>query len=124
MIPYFRSPTLVSQVARPYHFDIDENGQGSDYVGLPKPSLNTWLFSDFGLRLFLTLPTALTLFDMGFFEPSILGGMTAPSHNFVVIVPMIMKYSTNMKLDVFYTVVAQKFVASLLLRNYDVMTYF
>ena len=44
----------------------------------------------------------LTLFDMGFFEPSVMGGtMRAPHHNFVVIVPMIMKFGTDVKLDVF-----------------------
>ena len=47
----------------------------------------------------------LTLFDMGFFEPSVIGGMTAPHHNFVVIAPMIMKFSTVIKLDIFYTMV-------------------
>ena len=44
---------------------------------------------------------------MGFFEPS------APNHNFVVIAPMIMKFGTGMKLDVFQTVVIKKFVTSL-----------
>ena len=41
------------------------------------------------------------------------------SHNFVVIGPMIMKFGTCIKLDVFYT---KTFVTSLLLRNYDVIT--
>ena len=45
-----------------------------------------------------------------------------PNHNFVVIIPMIMKLSTGMKLDVSYTVVTKKFVTSLQLRNYDVIT--
>ena len=61
---------------------------------------------------------------MGFFEPSVIGGggggIRAPHHNFVVIAPMIMKFSTGIKLDVFYTMV-KKFVMSLLLRNYDVI---
>ena len=48
--------------------------------------------------------------------------MRAPHHNFVVIVPMIMKSGTGIKLDVFYTMVAKKFVTSLLLRHYDVIT--
>ena len=48
--------------------------------------------------------------------------MRAPHHNFVVIASMIMKFGTGIKLDVFYTVVAKKFVTSLLLRNYDVIT--
>ena len=42
--------------------------------------------------------------------------------NFVVIAPMITKFATCMKLDVFYTMVTKRFVTSLLLRNYDVMT--
>ena len=46
----------------------------------------------------------------------------SPFHNFVVIASMIMKFGTGIKLDVFYTVVTKKFVTSLLLRNYDVIT--
>ena len=49
------------------------------------------------------------------------GGMRTPNHNFVVIVPMLMKFGTGIKLDVFYTMVTKKFVTSLLLRNYDVI---
>ena len=48
--------------------------------------------------------------------------MRGPHHNFVVIAPMIMKFDTVIKLDVFYTMVAKPFVTSLLLRNYDVIT--
>ena len=59
---------------------------------------------------------------MGFFEPSVMGGNEGPHHNFVVITPMIMKFGTSFKLDVFYTMVTEKFVMSLLLRNYDVIT--
>ena len=70
--------------------------------------------------------TTLTLFDMGFFEPSVIrgggGGHEGPNHNFVVIAPMIMKFGTGIKLDVFYTMVTKQFVTSLLLRNYDVIT--
>ena len=46
---------------------------------------------------------------MGFFEPSVMGegGLRAPHHNFVVIAPMIMKFGTGVKLDVFYTMVAK-----------------
>ena len=33
--------------------------------------------------------------------------MRAPHHNFVVIAPMIMKFGTGVKLDVFYTMVAK-----------------
>ena len=43
-------------------------------------------------------------------------------HNFVGIVSMIIKFGTDIKLDVFYTMITQKFVTSLLLRNYDVIT--
>ena len=50
-------------------------------------------------------------FDMGFVEPSVMGGgvgaMRAPHHNFVVISPMIMKFGTGVKLDVFYTMVTK-----------------
>ena len=45
----------------------------------------------------------------------------APYHNVAVIAPMIMKFDTGIKLDVFYKMV-KKFVTSLLLRNYDVIT--
>ena len=54
---------------------------------------------------------------MGSFEPSVLG-----DHIFVVIDPMIVKFGTGIKLDVFYTLVTKKNVTSLLLRNYDVIT--
>ena len=47
------------------------------------------------------------------------GGMRA-HHNFVVIAPMIMKFGTGIKLDVFYTMVT-KIVTTLLLRHYDVI---
>ena len=69
------------------------------------------------------ITTILTVFDMGFFELSVMGGgHEGPHHNFVVIVPMIMKFGTGIKLDVFYTMVTNKFVTSLLLRHYDVIT--
>ena len=45
------------------------------------------------------------------------GGHEGPHHNFVVIAPMIMKFGTGVKLDVFYTMVTNKFVTSLLLRQ-------
>ena len=58
------------------------------------------------------------MFNPGlFFEPSVI-----THHNFVVIAPMIMKFGTGIKLDVFYTKVTKKFVTSLLLRNHDVIT--
>ena len=47
--------------------------------------------------------------------------MRVPHYNFVIAL-MIMKFGTGIKLDVFYTVVTKKFVTSLLLRNYDVIT--
>ena len=50
------------------------------------------------------------------------GGMRVPHHNSAVIPPMIMKFGTGIKLDVFYTMVTKKFVTSQLLRNYEVMT--
>ena len=50
------------------------------------------------------------------------GGHESPHHNFVVIAPMIMKFGTGVKLDVFYTMVAKKLVTSLLLRHYHVIT--
>ena len=43
-------------------------------------------------------------------------------HNFVVIATMIMKVGTGVKLNVFYTMVTKKFVTTLLLRHYDVVT--
>ena len=64
----------------------------------------------------------LTLFDKVFFEPSVMGGMRAPHHNFVVVALMIMKFGTGVKLDVFYTMVTKTFVRPLLLRHYDVIT--
>ena len=48
--------------------------------------------------------------------------MRVPHHNFVVIAPMIIKFDTGIQFDVFYTIVIKKFVTSLLLRNYDVIT--
>ena len=48
--------------------------------------------------------------------------MRAPHHNFVVIAPIIMKFGTDVKLDVFYTMVRKEFVTSLLLPHYDVIT--
>ena len=35
------------------------------------------------------------------------GGHEAPYHNFVVIAPMITKFGTGVKLDVFYTMVTK-----------------
>ena len=48
--------------------------------------------------------------------------MRAPHHNFVVIALMIMKFGTSVKPDVFYTMVTKRFVTSLLLRHYDIIT--
>ena len=48
--------------------------------------------------------------------------MRAPHHNFVVIAPVIMKFGTGIKLDAFYIMATKKFVTSLLLRSYDVIT--
>ena len=48
--------------------------------------------------------------------------MSSLHHNFTVIAPMIMKFGTGIKPDVFYTMVTKQFVKLLLLRNYDVIT--
>ena len=65
---------------------------------------------------------------MGFFEPSAMevgeGGLRALHHSFVVIAPMIMKFGTVIKPDVFNTIVTKEFVTSLLLHNYDVYPVF
>ena len=60
--------------------------------------------------------------DMAFLNHQSWGGgsMTFPHHNFVVISPMIMKFGTAMKLDIFYTMVPKKYTMSLLLHNYDI----
>ena len=50
------------------------------------------------------------------------GGGGISHHNFVVIAPMITKFGTVIKLDVFYTMATKKIVTSLLLRHYDVIT--
>ena len=47
--------------------------------------------------------------------------MRAPHHNFVAIAPMIMKFG-GVELDVFYTMATKKFVTSLLLSHYDIIT--
>ena len=62
---------------------------------------------------------------MGFFEPSVRGGgggRRGPHHNFVVIAPMTIKFGTDIKLSVFYTVVTKKFVTLLPLRKYHIIT--
>ena len=48
------------------------------------------------------------------------GGNEGPHHNFIA--PMITKFGTGIKLDVFYTMVTKYVVTSLLLPNYDVIT--
>ena len=50
------------------------------------------------------------------------GGHEGPNHNLVVTALMIIKFSTGVKLDLFYTMVTKKIVTSLLLRHYDVIT--
>ena len=62
------------------------------------------------IQLKLFLSEVLTLFDIGCFEPSVMGegGHEGPHHKFVVIVPMIMKFGTDIKLDVFYTMVTKR----------------
>ena len=44
-------------------------------------------------------------------------------HNFVVVALMTLKFGTGIKVDVFNTIVTKKFIKSLLLRNYDVITF-
>ena len=53
--------------------------------------------------------SALILFDMGFFLTVSHGGRghEGPHHNFVIVAPMIIKFGTAIKLDVFYTVVTK-----------------
>ena len=69
----------------------------------PPPSENTLIQFFFHIS-----PTMILLFNhqpyltWAFFEPSVTG---LAHHNFVVIVPMIMKFGTGVKLDVFYTMV-------------------
>ena len=46
--------------------------------------------------------------------------LQGPNHNFVAVVPIIMKFGTGIKLDVLYTMITKKFVTSLLLCNYYV----
>ena len=60
-------------------------------------------------------------FTRAFYELSVMGG-GHPHHRFVVIAPMIMKIGIGINLDVFYTMVSKKFVTSLPLRNYGVIT--
>ena len=45
-----------------------------------------------------------------------------PHHKFDVIAPMITKFGTGIKINVFYKMVTKTFVTYLLLRNYDVIT--
>ena len=57
---------------------------------------------------------------MGFFNIQSGGGvgvMPISIITVVVIAPMLMEFSTGMKIDVFYTMVTKKFVSSLPLRN-------
>ena len=75
---------------------------------LPKGLANQMDWCLLGLTLEIIF--FLTLFDMGFFEPSVMQGgghEPPPHHNFVVLASMIMKFSTGVKLDVFYTMVTK-----------------
>ena len=67
----------------------------------------------------LVKKTGLLFNPIGFFLTISYGG---GHHYFVVIAPMIMKFGTGVKLDVFHTMVTKTFVMSLLLRHYDVIT--
>ena len=68
--------------------------------------------------------TNLTLFDIGLSGIVTYGGHEPPppNHNFVVIAAMIMKFGTDINFNISYTVATKTFVASPLLRNYDVIT--
>ena len=59
--------------------------------------------------------------DMGSFWTVSQGVHECPHHNFVVITPMIKKFGTGIKLDVFYIMVTKLFVTSQLLGNFDVI---
>ena len=48
--------------------------------------------------------------------------MRGPHHNFVVVAPIIMKFDTGVKLDVFYTMATKTFVTSILSCHSDVIT--
>ena len=48
--------------------------------------------------------------------------MMPPLHNFVDIVSIIMKFSTDMKLDILCTMVTKAFVTSLPLRKFEIKT--
>ena len=48
-----------------------------------------------------------------FFEPSVMRGgegIMGPHHNFVAIIPMIMKFGTEIELDLFYTMATKKLI--------------
>ena len=53
----------------------------------------------------------LTLFDVVFFEPSVMGGgggaWGPPCNKIVVIAPMIIKFGTGIKLDALYTMITK-----------------
>ena len=65
---------------------------------------------------------------MSFSELSVIGGGGGGGGGgegmraFVVIALMIMKFGRGIKLDIFYTMVSKRFVTSLPLRKYDVIT--
>ena len=71
------------------------------------------------VRCFRKRNRLLTLFDMGFFRTVSYG--RGSHHNFVVLVAMIMKLGTGVKLYVLYTMCSKKTVTSLPLRHYDVI---
>ena len=93
-----------------------------------KTSSPVQIFSSFHpgeISVWLMTALSLILFDMGLFNrQSTPPPPTPPYHNFLVIAlsPLIMKFGTGIKLGLFYTMVTKRFVTSLLLRNYDVIT--
>ena len=48
--------------------------------------------------------------------------MRAPIITLLFFAPMIMKFGTDIKFDIFYTMVTKKFMTPLLLRKYDIIT--
>ena len=48
--------------------------------------------------------------------------MKAPIIKLLLFAPMVMKFGTDVKLDVLYTIIAKNIVTSLLLRHYGIIT--
>ena len=87
---------------------------------------NRWISAEITNIQIATKFTILTLFDMGFFGPSVMGGGGGGHEGPLIIAPMIMKLGTYIKLDLFYTMVTKIcYVTTTELRNehyYVIMT--